>query len=93
MHDLYALSEFCKDKKNFKKEVLRIFETKDCKRINEKINFSDVVRHTCSKLTNDLVYRKEYLKYVEAMCYSADDRRISYEAALSHLQKIAEYFL
>jgi hypothetical protein len=93
LHDLYALSEYCKDKENFKKEVLRIFETTDCRRIDEKINFSDVVRHTCGKLANDLIYRKEYLKYVEAMCYSTDDRRIAYEDALSHLQKVAEYFI
>lgn len=93
LHDLYALSEYCKDKENFKKEVLRIFETTDCRRIDEKINFSDVVRHTCSKLANDPIYRKEYLKYVEATCYSTDDKRIAYEDALSHLQKIAEYFI
>jgi hypothetical protein len=93
MHDLYALAEYCKDDENFKKEVLRIFETEDCKRIDEKIDFSDVVRYTCAKLTNEPVYRKEYQKYVEAMCYSVDDKRISYDSALSHLQKIAEYFL
>jgi hypothetical protein len=93
MHDLYALSEYCKDEEIFKKEVLRIFETEDCKRIGGKINFSDVVRHTCDELTNDLTYSKEYLKYVKAMCYSGDDKRISYEDALFHLQKIAKYFL
>jgi hypothetical protein len=93
LHDLYALSEYCSDKDIFAERVLRIFESKDCKRIEGEVSFANVVRSTCGKLNNGRLYKAEYGKYVESMSYAHDNERISYDAVLSNLNKIAEYFI
>jgi hypothetical protein len=93
LHDLYALSEYCKDKEKFAPKVLEIFETVDSKRIGNRINFCDVVSCTCEKLSNSSTYKEEYEKYVDSMSYAPDEERISYDAALSHLLEIANYFV
>jgi predicted nucleotidyltransferase component of viral defense system len=93
LHDLCALSEYCQNKEKFKTRVLEIFESKDKERIDGRIDFKDIVRSTYDKLNSDPIYKDEYRHYVSSMCYAPKREYISYEAALSHLQKIAEYFL
>jgi predicted nucleotidyltransferase component of viral defense system len=93
LHDLYALSGHYQNKEKFKTRVLEIFESKDKERVDDGVQFKDIVRSTCDKLSNNQIYKDEYRRYVSSMCYAPKREYISYEDALSHLQKIAGYFL
>ena len=72
-------------------EILKAIYAKDNGRggIKNKYTLSEFAKVIYDKLNNDALFKKEYLDFVDTMCYSQE--KLSFEDALVNFKNIIEY--
>ncbi|MBC2704956.1 nucleotidyl transferase AbiEii/AbiGii toxin family protein [Desulfobacula sp.] len=93
LHDLSALEELVLESGAFVEMVRAAFK-KDRGRCGSERGKSvkELAGETLIKLTEDSLYQVEYIRFVDAMSYDVDDKKITFENGLQSFEKIVSLF-